>query len=92
MRNTLVGTDRFAAFIMSSQVYANARDFARFGLLYAQGSTWDGERLLYESSIEIVRTRAPASGASIAGNWREKSSRPLAIETPTSCQIPAEGG
>ena len=37
MRNTLVSTDRFGDFVLSSQVYTNARDLARFGLLYLQG-------------------------------------------------------
>ena len=37
MRNTLLSTDRFGDFILSSQVYTNARDLARFGLLYLHG-------------------------------------------------------
>jgi CubicO group peptidase (beta-lactamase class C family) len=61
MRNTLVSTDRFGDFVLSSQVYANARDLARFGLLYLQGGKWNGERLVPESWIEFVRTPAPAS-------------------------------
>ena len=32
MRSTLLSTDRFGDFILSSQVYTNARDLARFGL------------------------------------------------------------
>lgn len=61
MRNTLVSTDRFGDFIFSSQVYTNARDLARFGLLYQQGGVWDGERLISEEWIEFVRTPAPAT-------------------------------
>lgn len=61
MRNTLVSTDRFGDFILSSQVYTNARDLARFGLLYLNGGTWNGERLLSEDWIEFVRTPAPAT-------------------------------
>jgi CubicO group peptidase (beta-lactamase class C family) len=61
MSNTLVGTDRFHDFILSSQIYTNARDLARFGLLYLQNGTWDGERLLSEEWIEFVRTPAPAT-------------------------------
>ena len=61
MRNTLLSTDRFGDFILSSQVYTNARDLARFGLLYLQNGVWDGERLLSEDWIEFVRTPAPAS-------------------------------
>jgi CubicO group peptidase (beta-lactamase class C family) len=61
MRNTLVSTDRFGDFILSSQVYTNARDLARFGLLYVQGGTWEGERLVSEQWIDFVRAPAPAS-------------------------------
>lgn len=61
MRNTLLSVDRFGDFIMSSQVYTNARDLARFGLLYLQGGVWNGERLLSEEWIEFVRTPAPAT-------------------------------
>lgn len=63
MRNTLVGVDRFGDFVLSSQVYTNARDLARFGLLYLQGGAWHGERLLSEEWIEFVRTPAPATRA-----------------------------
>ncbi|MEO1203598.1 MAG: serine hydrolase, partial [Pseudomonadota bacterium] len=55
MRNTLVSSDRFHDFILSSQVYTNARDLARFGLLYQQNGTWKGERLISEEWIEFVR-------------------------------------
>ena len=63
MRNTLLSTDRFGDFILSSQVYTTARDLARFGLLYAQGGIWQGERLVSEDWIEFVRTPAPASAS-----------------------------
>ena len=61
MRNTLVSTDRFGDFILSSQVYTNARDLARFGLLYAQNGRWHGEQIVSEDWIEFSRTPAPAS-------------------------------
>ena len=72
MRNTLVSADRFHDFILSSQVYTNARDLARFGLLYLQNGIWDGERLLSEDWIEFVRTPAPATkkrGNFYGGQW-----------------------
>jgi CubicO group peptidase (beta-lactamase class C family) len=72
MRNTLLSTDRFGDFILSSQVYTNARDLARFGLLYLQGGVWDGERLISEAWIRFVRTPAPASavrGNDYGGQW-----------------------
>jgi CubicO group peptidase (beta-lactamase class C family) len=72
MRNTLVSTDRFGDFILSSQVYTNARDLARFGQLYLQNGLWDGERLLSEEWIDFVRTPAPATvgrGSRYGGQW-----------------------
>jgi CubicO group peptidase (beta-lactamase class C family) len=72
MRNTLVSTDRFGDFIFSSQVYTNARDLARFGLLYLQGGMWDGQRLISEDWIRFVRTPAPATsktGNFYGGQW-----------------------
>jgi CubicO group peptidase (beta-lactamase class C family) len=61
MRNTLVSVDRFGDFILSSQVYTNARDLARFGMLYLQNGMWKGERLLSQEWIDFVRTPAPAT-------------------------------
>ena len=72
MRNTLISADRFHDFILSSQVYTNARDLARFGLLYQQNGTWDGERLISEDWIDFVRTPAPATkdrGNFYGGQW-----------------------
>lgn len=61
MRNTFLSTDRFGDFVLSSQVYTNARDLARFGLLYLNNGVWNGERLISEKWIDFVRTPAPAS-------------------------------
>ena len=72
MRNTLLSADRFGDFILSSQVYTNARDLARFGLLYLNGGTWNGERLISEEWIDFVRTPAPATaetGEQYGGQW-----------------------
>ncbi len=72
MRNTLLSTDRFGDFILSSQVYTNARDLARFGLLYLQNGVWNGERLLSEEWIRFVRTPAPSTaerGNFYGGQW-----------------------
>lgn len=72
MRNTLVSTDRFGDFILSSQVYTNARDLARFGMLYLNEGIWDGERLISEDWIEFSTTPAPATvgrGSHYGGQW-----------------------
>lgn len=72
MRNTLLSVDRFGDFILSSQVYTNARDLARFGLLYLNGGVWNGERVLSKEWIDFVRAPAPATaerGNFYGGQW-----------------------
>jgi CubicO group peptidase (beta-lactamase class C family) len=72
MRNTLVSADRFGDFVLSSQVYTNARDLARFGMLYLQNGLWNGERIISEEWIDFVREPAPASaeiGNMYGGQW-----------------------
>ena len=72
MHHTLLSTDRFGDFILSSQVYTNARDLARFGLLYLNGGVWQGSRILSQEWIDFVRTPAPASavrGHDYGGQW-----------------------
>ncbi len=61
MQNTLVSTDRFGDFVLSSQVYTNARDLGRFGLLYLQNGVWNDERLISREWIDFVRTPAPST-------------------------------
>jgi CubicO group peptidase (beta-lactamase class C family) len=63
MRNTVISTDRFGDFILSSQVYTNARDLGRLGLLYLQKGMWKGERVISENWISFVRTPAPATAS-----------------------------
>ena len=72
MRSTVIGVDRFGDFILSSQIHTNARDLARFGLLYLNGGVWNGERLLSEKWVEFVRQPAPATltlGREYGGHW-----------------------
>ena len=66
MRNTVLGVDRFGDFVLSSQVYTNARDLARFGLLYLNRGRWPGPQgasVIPESWVDFSRTPAPATAA-----------------------------
>jgi CubicO group peptidase (beta-lactamase class C family) len=56
MHSAVLETDPSGTFVGSSFGYATARDWARFGMLWAQGGTWNGERILPEAWVrEAVR-------------------------------------
>lgn len=61
MRSAVPKFDTAGTFVGSSYVYATARDFARFGLLYLRDGSWDGHRLLPAGWADHARTpcRAP---------------------------------
>ncbi len=66
MRSTLAGMDRFGNYVLSSQVYTNARDLARVGILYLNNGTWNGKRILSKEWVDWVRR--PAMSTKTIGN------------------------
>lgn len=68
MRSALIETDPLGTFVGSSLMWATARDWARFGLLYLQGGAWGAEQLLPEGWLE--RTLEPTEGAPRGGYGR----------------------
>lgn len=64
--------DDAGTFLGSSFVYATARDFARFGLLYLRDGVWDGERILPEGWVDHARTLRsidPEDGDGYGAHW-----------------------
>ena len=61
MRSTVPGVDRFGHFVLSSQVYTNARDLARLGLLYLHDGKWNGEQIVPADWVRFVQTPAPST-------------------------------
>lgn len=59
-------------FVGSSYLYATARDWARFGLLYLRGGTWEHEQVIARDWVDDARTtraRDDDSGAEYGSHW-----------------------
>jgi len=61
MRSAIWETDASGTFIGSSYLYATARDYARFGLLYLNDGVWEGERILPEGWVAYSTIPTPAA-------------------------------
>jgi CubicO group peptidase (beta-lactamase class C family) len=55
----------------SALIYASARDFAKFGLLYLRDGIWEGRRVLPAGWVDFARTHGTGENADIygAGWW-----------------------
>ena len=62
MYQTLLEPDASGTYVGSSYIYASARDYARFGLLYLHDGTWNGERILPEKWVKQSSTSSSAAG------------------------------
>jgi CubicO group peptidase (beta-lactamase class C family) len=64
--------DAAGTWVASSTVYATARDFARFGLLYLRDGVWEDRRLLPERWVDHgrrPRSVDPDEGAIYGAHW-----------------------
>lgn len=72
----------------SALIYASARDFAKFGLLYLRDGVWEGRRILPAGWVDFARTHGASVNSNIygAGWWvapKEGSGWPYPIHLDT---------
>lgn len=60
MTRTVVASDEAGTLVGSSFGYGTARDWARFGLLFLQRGTWEGQQLLPAGWVDYSVTPTPA--------------------------------
>jgi CubicO group peptidase (beta-lactamase class C family) len=70
MNSMVLETDMAGNYVGSSYSWATARDWAKFGLLYARNGNWNGEQIFSEDWRDYVSTPTPTSdGAYGAQFW-----------------------
>jgi CubicO group peptidase (beta-lactamase class C family) len=87
MASAVLEPDAAGTFVGSSFLFATARDWARFGLLHANG----GGALLPEGWVRFATTPTPqAPDGRYGAHWWLKLSPELGGATPAAARIPAD--
>jgi CubicO group peptidase (beta-lactamase class C family) len=91
MASALIEPDAAGTPMGACCVWATARDWARFGLLYLQEGVWDGRRILPADWVDYSRTPAPAAKeAQYAAQFWLKVPPPYRIEPGRPQLLPAD--
>lgn len=87
MTSAVFEPDAAGTFVGSSFLFATARDWARFGLLYAKG----GRGLLPEGWVRFAATPTPqAPDGQYGAHWWLKLSKELGGATPAAAKLPPD--
>jgi CubicO group peptidase (beta-lactamase class C family) len=74
MESAVFEPDASGTFVGSSYIYATARDYARFGMLYLHNGNWLGEQLLPEDWVKYTITPAKGSDRTYGAHFWINSS------------------
>lgn len=91
MAGALIEPDAVGTPMGACCVWATARDWARFGLLYLHKGLWQGRRILPADWVDYSRTPAPAAKeAQYGGHFWLKVPPPYRIEPGRPQLLPAD--
>jgi hypothetical protein len=83
--------DAAGDFVFSSFLFASARDWARFGLLFSGDGVWEGRRLLPEGWVAFCTTPTPQSPEGRYGaHWWLGLSKEFGGKTEAARRIPKD--
>ncbi len=77
MPDAIIEVDPSGTMIGSSYIYATARDYARFGLLYQNNGVFNNERILPEGWVEYTTSAASASNGEYGSLFWLNSSKKI---------------
>ena len=93
MRTAVLEQDATGTYVGSSYLYATARDWARFGLLFARDGMWNAERLLPSGWVAFSGQASTATNKYGAHWWLHESSEQASgpqSPGPASASAPLE--
>jgi CubicO group peptidase (beta-lactamase class C family) len=90
MSSAVLEPDAAGTFVCSSFMLATARDWARFGQLFAQDGVWNGGRLLPEGWVSFSTTPTPQSGGEFGAHWWLKLKPEIGGSTSGAVRIPSD--
>ena len=91
MASAVMEPDASGNLVPSSFMLATARDWARFGLLYAQDGIWNGKRVLPAGWTASGRMPTPQSPRECYGaHWWLKLPKDFGGRTPAAARIPSD--
>ncbi len=93
MHSAVFETDPRGTYVGSSNLYASARDWAKFGQLLLQDGVWKGKRILPEGWVRWMRTPTEASGGEYGRHvWLHgpRANTPRGVPADEGFDLPAD--